>query len=73
MVQSAVGSPDFVEAASGIRFQLPDDPKPIDFLLVFVGDDLLIQIMKETNSYACQSLQNCPCVSPIFKLSHLLK
>ena len=51
--------PDFVEA-SGIKFQLPDNPTPVDFFVAFVGEDLLNQIVQETNLYARQKLADSP-------------
>lgn len=51
--------PDFV-SASGINFQLPDNPKPVDFFLAFMGDDLLNKLVTETNLYARQKLADFP-------------
>ena len=51
--------PDFVEA-SGIKFQLPDNPTPVDFFSAFVGEDLLNKIVQETNLYARQKLADSP-------------
>ena len=50
---------DFV-SASGINIRLPDNPSPLDFFLAFVADDLLNQILTETNRYARQKLADSP-------------
>lgn len=51
--------PDFVEA-SGIKFQLPDNPRNADFFVAFVEEDLLDQIVQETNLYPRQKLADSP-------------
>ena len=58
--------PDFV-SPSGIDFRLPDNPTPLDFFLAFVGDDLLEQIVNETNLYARQKLADSPALLAKFK------
>ena len=59
--------PDFV-SASRINFQLPDDPKPVNFFFPFMGDDLLNKLVTETNLHARQKLADSPCTSQIFNL-----
>ena len=51
--------PDFV-SASGIYFQLPNNPKLEDFFLAFMGDELLNTLVKESNLYARQKLADFP-------------
>ena len=47
--------PDFV-SASDITFQLPDDPKAVNFFPAFIGDDLLNKLVTET----CKKLADFP-------------
>ena len=56
---SDLSFPDFV-SATGINFQFPNDPQPVDFFLAFVGDDLFNKIVTETNLYARQTLAGSP-------------
>ena len=58
--------PDFV-SPSGINFRLPDNPTPLDFFLAFLGDDLLEQIVNETNLHARQKLADSPARLAKFK------
>lgn len=51
--------PDFT-AATGLNFNLPDIPKPLDFFVEFVDDNLWDLIVEETNRNACQKLSNSP-------------
>ena len=51
--------PDFT-AASGLNFNLPDIPNPLDYFVEFVGDDLWDLIVVETNRYVGQKLSNSP-------------
>ena len=51
--------PDFV-SATGINFELPDNPTLFNFFSAFVGDDLLEQIVNETNLYARQKFADSP-------------
>ena len=56
---SDLSFPEFV-SATGINFQFPNDPQPVDFFLAFVGNDLLDKIVTETNLYARQNLAGSP-------------
>ena len=48
------------QAPTGITFNLPELPNPLDFFVEFVGDDLWDFIVEETNRYARQKLANSP-------------
>ena len=51
--------PDFT-AATGLNFNLPDNPNPLDYFVEFVDDNLWDLIVVETNRYARQKLSNSP-------------
>ena len=47
--------PDFT-APTGLTFNLPDNPNPLDYFVEFVDDNLWDLIVEETNRYASQKL-----------------
>ena len=51
--------PDFT-AATGLTFNLPDNPNPLDYFVEFVDDNLWDLIVLETNRYARQKLSTSP-------------
>ena len=51
--------PDFT-AASGLNFNLPDIPNPLDYFVEFVDDNLWDLIVVETNRYVGKKLLNSP-------------
>ena len=48
-------NPDFT-APTGLTFNLPDNPNPLDYFVEFVDDNLWDLIVEETNRYASQKL-----------------
>ena len=51
--------PDFT-AATGLTFNLPYNPNPLDYFVEFVDDNLWDLIVVETNRYARQKLSTSP-------------
>ena len=51
--------PDFT-AATGLTFNLPHSPNPLDYFVEFLDDNLWDSIVVETNRYARQKLSTSP-------------
>ena len=49
-----------ITAATGLTFNLPDNPNPLDYFVEFVDDNLWDLIVVETNRYARQKLSTSP-------------
>ena len=51
--------PDLI-AVTGLTFNVPDNPNPLDYFVEFVDDNLWDLIVLETNRYARQKLSTSP-------------